>query len=352
MRNRSVARLSDGQFPTTSEKSERSKKSRSPIIIFWFACSWLLCKLSAYAHNLKKQKDEVNNCYSDNSKHQVPIEEAMKSFASIPGKMPSLPFSYMPRPTKSSNRPIELSSCYKYSGTLQANKLSSRTNEEAKSHAILLPWADKKGRDAEYTGQINEFSQPHGLGCLQYPNGTIITSEFINGTPVDSSSLLHAGPNMQQVKPSAEISQELELGDVASPRDILIPSSAHQAHEEAASLAIHSFAFILRSTGEWTYAILSDRPIETGPNASMRFVVNTEGNTKTLKAKHWASYIRLVQKKGTQEAKCPRNDMGRVQSDDQLARLNSFHKAARRVSLDMSTRASMKTKSLAESAKW
>lgn len=224
-------------------------------------------------------------------------------------------------------------------------------NEEVKSHAILLPWADKKGRAAEYTGQINEFSQPHGLGCLHYPDGTLITSEFINGTLVDSSSLLHARAAKPQARPSAENFQELELGDVASPQDMCIASSEQQAHDEAASLAIHSFAYVLRSNGEWTYAMLSDRPIETGPNASMQFVLNIEGNTKTLKAKHWASYIRLVKKRDMTKVESQRNSMGRVQSDDQAARLNSFHRAASRVSVDVSIKADMKTKSSAETAK-
>ena len=210
---------------------------------------------------------------------------------------------------------------------------------------ILLPWADKRGRDAEYTGQINELSQPHGLGCLQYPDGTVITSEWINGTPIDSSSLYHARP---QVKPSADKPLELELGDVARPHDMRIASNVQQAHDEAVSLAVHSFAFVLRSTGEWTYAILSDRPVESGPGASMRFVMNTQGITKTIEAKHWAGYIRLVQKRSISEIEAQGNNLKRSHSDDRLARLTSFHRAARRVSSDMSTRTSVKKQSLVE----
>ena len=58
-------------------------------------------------------------------------------------------------------------------------------------------------------------------------------------------------------------------------------------------VSMHDFAFIRRSNGSWTYAIVADFPTPS----SIRFVTDTKGSTKTLKKEHWVKSVRLVNMK-------------------------------------------------------
>jgi hypothetical protein len=62
----------------------------------------------------------------------------------------------------------------------------------------------------------------------------------------------------------------LLLGDVATPEYMYIERSPEKAHGNAANLPLHSFAFILRLTGELTYAIVANRPVERKPKEKGR----------------------------------------------------------------------------------
>ncbi len=88
-----------------------------------------------------------------------------------------------------------------------------------------------------------------------------------------------------------------DLGDsFRSTKYQVIESNPTKALHLANQLRIHDFAWVLRSSHEWTYAIVADFPNE-GNEASIRFVIDKLGNTKTLKMKHWAKCIRLVDAK-------------------------------------------------------
>ena len=90
-----------------------------------------------------------------------------------------------------------------------------------------------------------------------------------------------------------------DLGDTfRSTKYQIIESNPIKALHLANQLRIHDFAWVLRSSHEWTYAIVADFPNE-GDEASIRFVIDKLGNTKTLKMKHWAKCIRLVDSKST-----------------------------------------------------
>ena len=80
----------------------------------------------------------------------------------------------------------------------------------------------------------------------------------------------------------------LDLGDTGKSQDMLKCYPLH-TWEMIYSLQKHDFAFILRSNGSWTYAIIADRQEE-----SIRFVVNTTGSTKTLFTRRWLDSIRVV----------------------------------------------------------
>jgi hypothetical protein len=246
--------------------------------------------------------------------------------------------------------------CPKDESRLASDNYNPLEQEEpCKTHVILLRWSDAKGREAEYTGQVNELIQPHGLGCLVYKDGTAFTSIWSNGAPVGpSSSSYQAKPQIA----SSMHSQSFKLGGVARPQDMLIDPNPQRAHDRAASLHLNSFAFVLRSTGDWTYAIVSDGPNQRGPDASIKFIVDTKGRTKVIKARHWSQYIRLVNDAENQDFKKTANKKTDTKakimsssSDNELARLTSFHRAVRRVSIDMSSR-QYKNSDLGGSAMW
>jgi len=54
------------------------------------------------------------------------------------------------------------------------------------------------------------------------------------------------------------------------------------------------FIKVHRSDGTWTYAIVANFPVETGEHASIRFVTDKKGSTKSIKKHKWADSIRLV----------------------------------------------------------
>lgn len=78
----------------------------------------------------------------------------------------------------------------------------------------------------------------------------------------------------------------LRLGDTARLMD-MIPISPLSDIES--SLFIQDFCFVLRSNGQYTYAIVADRDGE-----SFRVVLDEAGSTKVLRREYWDSSIRLV----------------------------------------------------------
>jgi hypothetical protein len=66
-----------------------------------------------------------------------------------------------------------------------------------------------------------------------------------------------------------------------------------KALQNVSKLQTHKFAFVYCSDGTWTYAIVADCPVEkgTGPDVSIRLVLDSDGSTKTLPRDHWGRYI-------------------------------------------------------------
>lgn len=89
----------------------------------------------------------------------------------------------------------------------------------------------------------------------------------------------------------------LELGDVGTSLDMTIEPNMYKALKKANFLLAHDFAFVLRSNGQWTYAMVAHRgPIGTsdGEEDALLFVLDMKGSTKKLSRKHWSSCIRMV----------------------------------------------------------
>ncbi|KAL7466621.1 hypothetical protein ACHAXS_006919 [Conticribra weissflogii] len=92
------------------------------------------------------------------------------------------------------------------------------------------------------------------------------------------------------------------LGEPArSPNDMIICSTAAESMESISNLKLHDFAFIRRSNGQWTYAIVANRDDnfagkagDDDVNEVMLFVIDEKGTTKRYWKRHWKSHIRRV----------------------------------------------------------
>lgn len=99
------------------------------------------------------------------------------------------------------------------------------------------------------------------------------------------------------------IREDYILGETArSPSHTIIEPNREKSTEAISSLADHDFAFVKRSYGTYTYAVLAcrssaeDTPIQDAEPGEecMTFVLNNKGCTKVIKKSQWSDFIRLV----------------------------------------------------------
>ena len=244
------------------------------------------------------------------------------------------------------------------------------------TRVINLPWSesspvgDKIGESkprvqllrGKYSGPVNDFLQPHGKGKLilktnssqafygAWRDGKLVsplTVEEVPATDAGSdrerrrenafSSLEYAADKNRRMPINAPSASEdaalvkaanksrkpkplvgYNLGDACrSSQDMIICSSRQEAIESAGLLNKWDGAFIKRSCGVWTYAVLVERapqPVniikrrleysywttwsEVDPRYemedSMMFVINCDGGTKIIPKHAWAKYVRRL----------------------------------------------------------
>lgn len=112
--------------------------------------------------------------------------------------------------------------------------------------------------------------------------------------------------------------QKYAIGEVAhSPRDMIIYRSSEKGIQAASLMKKYDQAFLKRSNGLWTCAVLADRALQPATSAgsrwypkceidkrtmeleeSMLFVINEDGATKIVKRRHWGRFVRCMQKDG------------------------------------------------------
>jgi len=100
--------------------------------------------------------------------------------------------------------------------------------------------------------------------------------------------------------------KDYKLGDtVRSPSHMIMYPSGERAHQAVNSLGEYDFAFLKRSDGSFSYAILAYRsvePIQRGDKSSlvkcMTFVTSDAGSTKMVSKNNWGKYVRLVSMQG------------------------------------------------------
>ena len=111
-------------------------------------------------------------------------------------------------------------------------------------------------------------------------------------------SLHTSMPNLhqQQQQPTRQLGYrpDYKLGQtVRSTSHIKIPTSSQNAMQQVSTLMKYDFAFIKRSNGLYSYAILAYRSNDN-KGESLTFVMDDKGCTKMIRKKYWCEYIRLV----------------------------------------------------------
>ena len=117
----------------------------------------------------------------------------------------------------------------------------------------------------------------------------------------------------------SELRENYFLGDaVRSPAHMMTqPSNEELGALMVGTLNRHEYAFLRRSDGSYSYAILAYRstmPVKKRPRASseqnyadppteecMTFVVDDRGSTKTIRERHWGEQVRLVSLQGCEQ---------------------------------------------------
>jgi len=228
-----------------------------------------------------------------------------------------------------------------FSGSVSV--LEQANPQDQTTRIISLPWRVNDGsRDIEgrYTGDINLSFQPHGRGVLRFVEGNI-TGQWRNGELVqqkhttkpsyrrsnsvpelltqdrrDEHDRSYSSQNSDTTTLSTEPAVRTTslanigyvLGDaVAGDHHMVIPKTVAEALQNASTLNALDFAFVLRSNGSWTYAIVAERTFHKDLGLVLRFVLDKKGTTKTIRRKYWEKGVRLVNSASFNELKTTKN---------------------------------------------
>ena len=88
---------------------------------------------------------------------------------------------------------------------------------------------------------------------------------------------------------------DYQLGNtLRHPSHLIIEPSYKRFLSSIQALNKHEFAFIKRSNGSYSYAILANRSMEPIKGECLTFVMNESGSTKTVRKCDWGERIRLI----------------------------------------------------------
>ena len=164
-----------------------------------------------------------------------------------------------------------------------------------------LPWSDYNGHSGRYTGEVNEQYLPHGQGEMVYDRGMKSTGLWYNGvldTEDTTGGLgLMTVDDVKQPQKREEYTPDIlphySVGDKGNDEDMIIENKKTTA-AAVSKIRPNDAAFVRRSNGSWTYAVVKDRTYSD--NETIRFKVNVRGSTKAFPTSQWGTYVRRVKK--------------------------------------------------------
>ena len=101
--------------------------------------------------------------------------------------------------------------------------------------------------------------------------------------------------------------KDYKLGEtLRSPSHMIVESTPQIATRAVGTLKKHDFAFVKRSDGSYSYAIVAYRSMEPIKGSSSKdppveeeciaFIINDTGSTKTIRRRHWSDLVRRASK--------------------------------------------------------
>jgi len=172
-----------------------------------------------------------------------------------------------------------------------------------------LPWSDYNGHSGRYTGEVNEQYLPHGQGEMVYDRGVISVGMWFNGVLDTEGGDPSGGGSSMVVSQEAYTPDTLSkycMGDKGEDDDMIIESKKATA-AAVAEIRSGDGAFVRRSDGSWTYAVVKDRTYG-GDSPTIRFKVNVRGSTKAFPTSQWGTYVRRIRKR--EDPSAPKNGSG------------------------------------------
>ncbi|EED88396.1 predicted protein [Thalassiosira pseudonana CCMP1335] len=189
-----------------------------------------------------------------------------------------------------------------------------------------LPWSGRFGESGMYTGSVNEKYEPFGKGIMMYDHGEIKKGHWRSGDFVrecgafsdseegdddedDDLSSSMADLNLRdrsrsrskgRAAPVKEHSPppppppppppSYEIGDPGKHRDMIMDKE--EAIAIIPKLQVDDGAFIRRSDGKWTYAVVKAQETTDDGKPAIRFTVNNRNSSKAYVEKYWGTHIR------------------------------------------------------------
>ena len=111
-------------------------------------------------------------------------------------------------------------------------------------------------------------------------------------TTLPSSSNITLSRQQQLQSTSSPATTSYEYGDEGQRQDMNIITDSTIAIQYISKLKLGDCAFIKRTTGQWTYAIVKDITM----NDNITFIVDKLGMVKSYKMKYWSTHIRTMKK--------------------------------------------------------
>ncbi len=111
--------------------------------------------------------------------------------------------------------------------------------------------------------------------------------------PLDSTSrflsVLDRKQSAEAIEPKHKgFREDYVLGEILRcPSHMIAPRSTEQVIRAIISLKKHDFAFVKRSNGSFSYAILANKTDE-----AMVFVMSESGATKKIQKRYWCDFVR------------------------------------------------------------
>jgi len=218
-----------------------------------------------------------------------------------------------------------------------------------------LPYTSQFGASGMYTGSVSEQYEPHGKGTMVYDDGEILKGYWNAGDLVReselysddedededdeeeiddlSSSMADIGSKVKGKYRSRSRSRskeptpkpippppppppkpktpspsppppEYEVGDPGKHRDMIMDKE--ESLKVINQLKFGDGAFIRRSDGKWSYAVVKSLEETEQGKSAIRFLVNNRNSSKSYAKKYWGTHVRPL--KGTKVKPAPEPD--------------------------------------------